>query len=155
MHANRRMERWQGGRGAQWLPARPQSTDGTGADDSSDSQDPGEKREAGNISVGTEVEGTRNERAGAGHWRWCHGILSIAGENVSRDAPAILLDAQDHECAELPAEVGAAGSKTGAARDLAGRDAEKAFNLFLKTCKVKYPKAAICLPKDREWLMAC
>ena len=30
-------------------------------------------------------------------------------------------------------------------------NAEKAFDLFLKTCK----KAAICLPKDREWLMAC
>lgn len=33
-------------------------------------------------------------------------------------------------------------------------DAEKAFNLFLKTCKVKYPRAAIGLPKDREGLMA-
>ena len=33
-------------------------------------------------------------------------------------------------------------------------NAEKAFDLFLKTCEVKYPKAAICLPKDREELTA-
>lgn len=33
-------------------------------------------------------------------------------------------------------------------------DAEKAFDLFLKTYEPKYPKAAICLQKDREELMA-
>jgi len=27
-------------------------------------------------------------------------------------------------------------------------DAEKAFDLFIKTYEPKYPKAAICLPKD-------
>ena len=31
--------------------------------------------------------------------------------------------------------------------------AEKAFDLFLKTYEPKYPKAAICLQKDREELM--
>lgn len=33
-------------------------------------------------------------------------------------------------------------------------DAEKAFNLFIETYEPKYPKAAICLQKDREELMA-
>lgn len=33
-------------------------------------------------------------------------------------------------------------------------NAEKAFNLFIKTYEPKYPKAAICLQKDREELMA-
>ena len=33
-------------------------------------------------------------------------------------------------------------------------DADKAFDLFLKTYEPKYPKAAQCLQKDREELMA-
>ena len=33
-------------------------------------------------------------------------------------------------------------------------DAEKAFDLFIKTYEQKYPKATICLQKDREELMA-
>jgi len=33
-------------------------------------------------------------------------------------------------------------------------DAEKAFELFIKTYEPKYPKAAVCLHKDREELMA-
>jgi putative transposase len=33
-------------------------------------------------------------------------------------------------------------------------DAEKAFELFLKTYEPKYPKASLCLQKDREELMA-
>jgi transposase-like protein len=33
-------------------------------------------------------------------------------------------------------------------------DAEKAFDLFIKTYEPKYPKAALCLHKDREELMA-
>ena len=33
-------------------------------------------------------------------------------------------------------------------------DAEKAFDLFLKTHEPKYPKATLCLEKDREELMA-
>ena len=33
-------------------------------------------------------------------------------------------------------------------------DAEKAFDLFIKTYEPKYPKTAICLQKDREELMA-
>ncbi|APZ43723.1 hypothetical protein BW247_12000 [Acidihalobacter ferrooxydans] len=33
-------------------------------------------------------------------------------------------------------------------------DAEKAFDLFLKTYEPKYPKAAVCLHKDREALLA-
>ena len=33
-------------------------------------------------------------------------------------------------------------------------DAEKAFDLFIRTYEPKYPKAAICLHKDREELMA-
>jgi transposase-like protein len=33
-------------------------------------------------------------------------------------------------------------------------DAEKAFDLFLKTYEPKYPKATLCLQKDREELMA-
>jgi len=33
-------------------------------------------------------------------------------------------------------------------------DAEKAFDLFIKTYEAKYPKATICLQKDREELMA-
>jgi transposase-like protein len=33
-------------------------------------------------------------------------------------------------------------------------DAEKAFDLFIKTYEPKYPKAALCLQKDRTELMA-
>ena len=33
-------------------------------------------------------------------------------------------------------------------------DAQKAFDLFIKTYEPKYPKAALCLQKDREELMA-
>ncbi len=33
-------------------------------------------------------------------------------------------------------------------------DAEKAFDLFIKTDEPKYPKAAVCLHKDHEELMA-
>ncbi|MCU7899740.1 MAG: transposase, partial [Candidatus Thiodiazotropha sp. (ex Lucinoma aequizonata)] len=32
-------------------------------------------------------------------------------------------------------------------------DAEKAFDLFIKTYEPKYPKAALCLHKEREELM--
>ena len=32
-------------------------------------------------------------------------------------------------------------------------DAEKAFDLFIKTYEPKYPKATLCLQKDREELM--
>jgi len=34
------------------------------------------------------------------------------------------------------------------------KDAEKAFDLFLETYQLKYPKAAQCLEKDREELLA-
>ena len=34
------------------------------------------------------------------------------------------------------------------------QDAEKAFDLFLKTYQLKYPKATQCLEKDREELLA-
>ena len=33
-------------------------------------------------------------------------------------------------------------------------DAEKAFDLFLETYEPKYPKATVCLQKDREELLA-
>ena len=33
-------------------------------------------------------------------------------------------------------------------------DAQKAFDLFIKTYEPKYPKASLCLQKDREELMA-
>ena len=33
-------------------------------------------------------------------------------------------------------------------------DAERAFDLFLETYEPKYPKAALCLEKDRDELMA-
>ena len=33
-------------------------------------------------------------------------------------------------------------------------DADKAFDLFVKTYEPKYPKAALCLHKDRDELMA-
>ena len=33
-------------------------------------------------------------------------------------------------------------------------DANKAFDLFIKTYEPKYPKAALCLQKDRDELMA-
>ena len=33
-------------------------------------------------------------------------------------------------------------------------DAEKAFNLFIESYEAKYPKAAICLQKDREEMLA-
>lgn len=33
-------------------------------------------------------------------------------------------------------------------------NAEKAFDLFIKTYDAKYPKAGLCLPKAREELMA-
>lgn len=34
------------------------------------------------------------------------------------------------------------------------KEAEKAFDLFIKTYEAKYPKATLCLQKDREELMA-
>ena len=37
---------------------------------------------------------------------------------------------------------------------LVGPDAEKAFDLFIRTYEPKYPKATLCLQKDREALMA-
>ena len=33
-------------------------------------------------------------------------------------------------------------------------NAEKAFDFFIKTYEAKYPKATLCLQKDREELMA-
>ena len=33
-------------------------------------------------------------------------------------------------------------------------DAEKAFDLFIETYEPKYPKATLCLQKDREELLA-
>jgi putative transposase len=33
-------------------------------------------------------------------------------------------------------------------------DAEKAFDLFIKMYEPKYPKAAFCLQKDRDEMMA-
>ncbi len=70
---------------------------------------------------------------------------------------AALLDAQDHERAELPAKVSSAESEAALHniwQSETQADAEKAFDLFIKTYEPKYPKAAICLHKDREELMA-
>ncbi len=44
-----------------------------------------------------------------------NGIPGCAGGSVSGDAPAALLDAQDHERAELPAKVSSAESEAGTA----------------------------------------
>jgi putative transposase len=82
-----------------------------------------------------------------------------------------LLATQNDERAQLPAQ---AVSTKGQSRDpqhpllgtlrcnaLSGNgpaenkvDAEKAFDLFVKTYESKYPKATLCLQKDREELMA-
>ena len=62
-----------------------------------------------------------------------------------------------HERAQLPAQVGPAEGKAGLALDLAAEtkaDAEKAFDLFIETYEPKYPKATLCLQKDREELLA-
>ena len=58
----------------------------------------------------------------AGRGRWGAGILGRARGDLSRNAPAALLGAQDGQRAQLPASLGAAKSQSGAARDLDGRD---------------------------------
>ena len=67
-----------------------------------------------------------------------------------------MLDAQSHERIELFTEVGQTKAKQALhsiwqAETLA--DAEKAFDLFIETYEPKYPKATLCLQKDREELL--
>ena len=76
---------------------------------------------------------------------------------VSRDPPATLLDAQDDERSQLLAQVRQAKAKD-SLHDIwqaeTKADAEEAFDLFIKMYEPKYPKAAICLQKDRDEMMA-
>ena len=68
-----------------------------------------------------------------------------------------MLDAQDDERVELPAKSVQAKAKQAPHAVWQAQtkaDAEKAFDLFLKTYEPKYPKATLCLQKDREELMA-
>jgi len=46
------------------------------------------------------------------------------------------------------------GEMAEALKVLVGPDAEKAFDLFIRTYEPKYPKATLCLQKDCEALMA-
>ncbi len=92
---------------------------------------------------------------------WVSGPTGGGVPRPASNAPG----AQDDEWTQLPAEVGTAASETGAAQNIwqaetqarpgGQADAEKAFDLFIKTYEPKYPKAAICLQKDHEELMAC
>ncbi len=71
-------------------------------------------------AVKTEVTWTKP--AQIGNRRRCYGLLGCTGGSVSRDASAALLDAQNHERAELPAKVSSAESEAGTAQHLAGGD---------------------------------
>ena len=66
------------------------------------------------------------------------------------------MGAQDDECTQRHAKVGACQSQTGSASDLDGRDqgnAEQAFDHFLAKYGAKYDRATQCLAKDRDVLL--
>ena len=85
------------------------------------------------------------------------GFWAALEEVLSNNPTTAVLDAQNDERTELPAEVAPAKAKQ-ALHEIwqanTREDAEKAFDLFLVTYEPKYPKAALCLAKDREELMA-
>ena len=64
----------------------------------------------------------RSRLAQVGGRGWCPGLLEGDHEGIRRHPHPALLDAQDRECPELPAEVDAAQGEEGLARDLAGGD---------------------------------
>jgi transposase-like protein len=76
---------------------------------------------------------------------------------VADNPRTTLLGAQDREHPEQDAEEPAHQGQARAARDLDGRDQEgcvTAFEAFVETYEVKYDKAADCLTKDRDALLA-
>ena len=70
---------------------------------------------------------------------------------------ATLLGAQDRQRPQQTAEGPAAESQAGITGDLDGetsKDAEAAFDAFIAAYELKYDKAAECLAKDRQALLA-
>ena len=85
---------------------------------------------------------------------------ALDGQGVREHPPATLLGAQDGQRAELPAE-GLAAQGHGLQQALqqiwmaeTREDAYRAFDEFIATYQLKFPKATACLAKDREALLA-
>lgn len=82
--------------------------------------------------------------------RWDSGRLR---RNLSDDPAATLLVSQDPQRAQWAPHGRQAESKTGLTGHLAGRDQSGSgarIAVSLKTYETKYPKATVCLQKDRE-----
>ena len=86
------------------------------------------------------------------------GFWKALGELWPTDTGAALLGAQDRQRPQQAAQEPAAEGQAGLAGDLDGRDqaedAETAFDAFIEAYELKYEKAAECLAKDREALLA-
>ena len=90
-------------------------------------------------------------------WRWSFGLLEGAGQSVWEHPPATLLGAQDGQRAQLPAEGRAAQGQASCHQIWMAetrQDAYRAFDEFLTTYQLKFPRATACLAKDREELLA-
>ena len=83
------------------------------------------------------------------------GFWAALESRLRRDPPATLLDAQDDALNCLPKSIQAKAKQALHAiwQAETKAEAEKAFDLFLETYEPKYPKASLCLEKDREELM--
>ena len=99
-----------------------------------------------------------DDAAEARHRRWRARLLEGARRGLADDARAALLGAQDRQRAQQAAEEPAAESQARAAGDLDGRDQGRRRAglrcLHRELYGPKYEKAADCLSKDRDALLA-
>src|SRR5882762_6856407 len=96
-------------------------------------------------------------RARARRCRWCAWLLEGARRAVADHTRATLLGAQDCPCPQQIAEEPAAQSQASLQEIWmaeTSKDAEAAFDAFIAAYQLKYDKAAQCLAKDRQALLA-
>ncbi len=104
------------------------------------------------------------ERLDKGHWVyvWADGVYSGLRAEQTKLCALVVIGMNEHGEKHFLAIEDGVRESTQSWREVLHNiwqsetqaDAEKAFDLFVKTYEPKYPKAAICLHKDREELMA-
>jgi len=105
-----------------------------------------------------DLEAARARRAPATRYRrWSARVLESGWRGLAENARAALLGAQDRQRARQAAEEPAAESQTRVAGDMDGRNKSRrrtGVRRLHRELRLKYEKAADCLGKDRDTLLA-
>jgi len=95
--------------------------------------------------------------AGVGRWRWCHWFWVAVEENYSDTrAQSCWMHRTMNvlDCLPKSSQPRAKQSPRNIRQARIPVDAEKMFDLFIRTYEPRYPKATLCLQRGREELMA-